>query len=109
VLAEGISDEKGKVILSEEQEKLLGECYFKRPGCLWITYQGQTAQLDVMPESPDWSDEDKLLHALSSLSYADEVQGGKRAGSSPSDIVRAAGGHGTESVKKLLDQWKKGD
>jgi type VI secretion system secreted protein VgrG len=109
VLVEGVSNEEGKITLTDEQEKLLGEHHFKSPGCLWIAYSGQFAQLNITPESPDWRDEEKLMHALAGLGYSDAPQQGRRLGTSPSDIKRAVAGHDLKNSAALLGQWKKED
>jgi hypothetical protein len=109
VLVEGTTDEEGRVKLTEEQEEALGEHYFKTPGCLWIAYPGHCAQLNVEPESPDWSKEEQLMRALAALGYSDEVQRGSILGTSPSDIERVSKLTGNKNPYTLVKDWKKGN
>lgn len=108
VLVEGTTDDEGRVKLTKEQEDMLGEHYFKSPGCLWISYAGHCAQLNVEPESPEWSKEEQLMRALAALGYSDEVQRGSILGTSPSDIERVGKLTGYKNPNSLLKDWKKG-
>ncbi|GHD57798.1 type IV secretion protein Rhs [Jeongeupia chitinilytica] len=108
VLAEGVSDDQGKIVLDAKQEELLAEQHCKSPGCLWITCAGQLAKLDMVAESAGWTEEEQLMHALGALDYADDIQDGKLSGTSPLDVRRATRAHELSSAESLLAKWKKG-
>ncbi|MDR1423780.1 MAG: DUF2345 domain-containing protein, partial [Azoarcus sp.] len=109
VLAQGVTDDKGKIVLTGEQETLLAEHYCKSPGCLWVSYSGKATQLNMEMEADDWTDEDRLMRAMSALGYADDVQAGKGYGSSPGDLERTLKAHGFEKTDAVVDKWKKGE
>ena len=73
VLAEGISDDKGHVKLTAEQEKSLAKEFSERPVNIWMMYPGQAVQLEVHQEQPDWTEEQKMLYALSAMDYSDDL------------------------------------
>ena len=89
VLAAGVSNETGQVKFTAEQEKIISEEFCKRPGNIWIVYVGHVIRLDLEPENPAWSDDDKHLRALNALDFSDAQHIVKSMGSEPQDSPRA--------------------
>ena len=72
LVAEGETDENGKIVLSDDQEKALEQAFRAHVGSIWLVYPGQTALLAGVQESSDWSPEDKMLHALDAADFTDQ-------------------------------------
>jgi type VI secretion system secreted protein VgrG len=68
----GISTSKGKLDLTESEEKLLAKEYNKTPGRLWVIANSHVSQLWVTKEKDDWSDDQKRLVALDAKGYSDD-------------------------------------
>jgi type VI secretion system secreted protein VgrG len=105
VLMEGISDDKGNVKLTAEQEKQLAKEFSERPANIWMMYPGQAVQLEVHQEQPDWTDEQKALYALSAMDYSDDLHTSKYGEEAAHDRKRGLKdmllSSGNELYKKL--------
>jgi type VI secretion system secreted protein VgrG len=72
LVAEGQTDAKGRVVFTPEQEKLVAQAYCQAPSGVWLVHRGQAALLDVVTHRPDWSLQDRLLHALNAADFSPE-------------------------------------
>jgi type VI secretion system secreted protein VgrG len=70
VIAEGITDAKGDISLTQADEDKLATAYAQHPDGTWLVYPGHVARLDVQTESPDWDEKQKLLHALNAADFS---------------------------------------
>jgi type VI secretion system secreted protein VgrG len=91
VLFKGDSDEKGRLVLTDAQQKELAEVYSRRPQDVWIATPGELRELTVNLESEDWSAEKKATQAMAALDYSDREHWSLGAGEPEND----------ESISKL--------
>ncbi|MEJ2694268.1 MAG: type VI secretion system tip protein TssI/VgrG, partial [Candidatus Thiodiazotropha sp.] len=75
VLAKGETDANGDIQFDAEQKKAINEAYKKRPGGLWLLSPTGSVRIEVTTESPDWSDEEKLQHALLAADFCSDIPG----------------------------------
>jgi type VI secretion system secreted protein VgrG len=96
VLAKGETDANGDIQFDAEQKKAINEAYKKRPGGLWLLSPTGSVRIEVTTESPDWSDEEKLQHALLAANFC-------------SDIPRSGGEHAEELSRIAQDAFELSD
>jgi type VI secretion system secreted protein VgrG len=72
LIAEGQSDAAGAIKLTAAQEKALAKAWAAHPDHVWLVYPGQAVRLDVVNAKLEWSEEEKLLHALNAADFADQ-------------------------------------
>ncbi len=70
LLAEGITDDDGHVLLTSDEEKRLAEAYALHPDHTWLVYPGQVINIHVQVESETWDEKQKLLHALNAADFS---------------------------------------
>jgi type VI secretion system secreted protein VgrG len=70
VLLQGETDEQGRALLDDNQQKLLSSAYSKAPKSLWLAYPGQCVSLRLHLEKQGW---DAEQHALGALDFRDCV------------------------------------
>jgi hypothetical protein len=88
VLAKGETDANGEIQFDGEQKKAITEAYSKRPEALWLLYPGSCVRIEATTESLDWSDEEKLHHALLAADFCSELP---RSGSdNAAELTRVA-------------------
>jgi len=73
LLAEGITDDDGHVVLTPDNEKKLAEAYALHPDHTWLAYPGQVINIHVHVESETWDEKQKLLHALNAADFSGEL------------------------------------
>jgi hypothetical protein len=96
VLAKGETDANGDIQFDAEQKKAINEAYKKRPGGLWLLSPTGSVRIEVTTESPDWSDEEKLQHALLAANFC-------------SDIPRSGSEHAEELSRIAQDAFELSD
>ena len=69
----GRSDTQGRMQLSSADEKLLHETYNAHPNNLWIVADSQVHAVVLSKEKEDWTDQQKLHHALDAMGYAHDL------------------------------------
>ena len=67
----GTSDTQGKINLSADEEKQLKQAYDQTPNRLWMVYESQVREFVIAKESEDWTNAQKLNHALDAMGYND--------------------------------------
>ncbi|MDR7049121.1 type VI secretion system VgrG family protein [Duganella sp. 3397] len=75
LLASGLTDDEGNIKLTPDQEKQLAKTYAGNPDSTWIVYPGHVVRLRVADESPDWTEKEKLFHALNSADFSTALHG----------------------------------
>ena len=70
LIAEGKTDEKGHVLLTPEQEKALAKAYCENPMRTWLVYPGEVVRITVTKDDGTWTEEDKLLNAMSAEDFS---------------------------------------
>ncbi|KQQ39235.1 hypothetical protein ASF61_22260 [Duganella sp. Leaf126] len=75
LLASGKTDDDGNIKLTADQEKQLAVAYAGHPDSTWIVYPGHVARLRVAEESPDWTEKEKLFHALHAADFSAGLHG----------------------------------
>ncbi|MGO4764119.1 type VI secretion system Vgr family protein [Cupriavidus sp. 2KB_3] len=73
VVAQGTSDADGHVQLTEDDQTRLSEAYCTHPMQTWLVYPGHVVRINVEFESEDWTDEDRLLHALNAEDFSPDL------------------------------------
>jgi type VI secretion system secreted protein VgrG len=73
LVAQGMSDAKGNIALTADQEAKLAEIYCMHPDHTWLVYPGHTVRVNIATESAEWSEKDKLLHALSAADFSPDL------------------------------------
>ena len=94
LLASGTTDDDGHIKLTPEQEKRLAEIYAAYPDHTWVVYPGHTVRLDVVEESPQWSEKEKLFHALNGADFSAGLHNSGRGAT-----ARAHARYATEAFK----------
>ncbi|EZP37314.1 type VI secretion system Vgr family protein [Janthinobacterium lividum] len=70
LVAQGKTDASGNIKLSDAEEEKLAAVYASNPDHTWIVYPGHSVRLNVETESPDWSDKEKLFHAMQAADFS---------------------------------------
>jgi type VI secretion system secreted protein VgrG len=73
VIMQGTSNAKGKVELSSAQEKNLKQFYNQSPNKIWIIYETQARQLWLSKDTGNWTEDQKMEHALDAMGYSDQL------------------------------------
>ncbi len=71
ITLQGRSDDQGKIKLTPDENKILAKAYCAAPSKTWLMYPGHAVMLNVQEEQPEWSKQDKLMHALSASDFSD--------------------------------------
>jgi len=71
VIVQGRTDDQGKLALTSMQELRLSVAVAKWPSDLTLLAPGVQRKLDLYSEQPDWTDQQKNLHALAALDFSD--------------------------------------
>ncbi|MFG8730826.1 type VI secretion system tip protein TssI/VgrG, partial [Pseudomonas aeruginosa] len=75
LVLEGESDEKGRLVLDDTQQRQLSNACERAPGDVWLVYPGQRIGIRPHREREGW---DATRHALGALDFHDTL-GGQRA------------------------------
>ncbi|HEJ5220700.1 TPA: type VI secretion system tip protein VgrG, partial [Pseudomonas aeruginosa] len=75
LVLEGESDEKGRLVLDDTQQRQLSNACERAPGDVWLVYPGQRMGIRPHREREGW---DATRHALGALDFHDTL-GGQRA------------------------------
>ncbi|WP_317811293.1 type VI secretion system tip protein TssI/VgrG, partial [Pseudomonas aeruginosa] len=75
LVLEGESDEKGRLVLDDTQQRQLSNACERAPGDVWLVYPGQRIGIRPHREREGW---DAMRHALGALDFHDTL-GGQRA------------------------------
>jgi uncharacterized protein involved in type VI secretion and phage assembly len=70
LVAQGKTDASGNIKLSDAEEEKLAAVYASNPDHTWIVYPGHSVRLNVETESPDWTDKEKLFHAMQAADFS---------------------------------------
>ncbi|MGX9713662.1 type VI secretion system Vgr family protein [Janthinobacterium lividum] len=70
LVAQGKTDASGNIRLSDAEEEKLAAVYASNPDHTWIVYPGHSVRLNVETESPDWTDKEKLFHAMQAADFS---------------------------------------
>ena len=73
LIAKGLTDGEGNVVLSSAEEEALAAAYATHPDRTWLVYPGHVVRVDVRTESPDWDAKEKLLHALDAADFSPDL------------------------------------
>jgi type VI secretion system secreted protein VgrG len=73
VIAQGITDERGHITLSDDDKQKVSDAYCANPMRTWLVYPGHTVRINAEVESDDWTDEDKLLHGLNAADFTPDL------------------------------------
>ncbi|MCC2963521.1 type VI secretion system tip protein VgrG [Massilia sp. IC2-278] len=73
LVAQGLTDDKGNVVLSSAEEEALAAAYAMHPDRTWLVYPGHVVRVDVRTESPDWDAKETLLHALDAADFSPDL------------------------------------
>jgi len=73
LIAKGLTDGDGNVVLSSSEEEALAAAYAMYPDRTWLVYPGHIVRIDVRTESPDWNAKEKLLHALDAADFSPDL------------------------------------
>ena len=65
----GTTNAQGKVDLTADQMTQLREIHDQHPGRVWLAWRGKVRQLRLTAEQADWSDGQRLTHALDAYGY----------------------------------------
>ena len=65
----GTTNAQGKLDLTADQMTKLREIHDQHPGRVWLTWRGKVRQLRLTAEQADWSDGQRLTHALDAYGY----------------------------------------
>jgi type VI secretion system secreted protein VgrG len=67
------SGSDGKVILSEADNKTLLDTCNQHPGRVWLVYRGKARIVAAIHERDEWTDGQRLEHALDAMGYSDTL------------------------------------
>lgn len=70
LVAQGLTDDDGNVVLTEVAQGELAAAYASHPDHTWLVYPGHVVRVDVQTESPDWDEKQKLLQALHAADFS---------------------------------------
>ncbi|MNR31846.1 hypothetical protein D3C85_1493860 [compost metagenome] len=107
MVAEGKTDEEGKLVLSDDQEKALEQAYRTHPSAIWLVYPGQTVLLTGVQESDDWNAEDRMLHALDAADFTGQREQTRFAKQVQPNLAYAKEALGAASEGTLYEHVKK--
>jgi type VI secretion system secreted protein VgrG len=68
----GTSDANGMVNLSDDQDQLLHQHYNNHPDGIWLIFDSRPHKVVLNREREDWTDREKLYHALDAMGYAND-------------------------------------
>ncbi|HBO3973192.1 TPA: type VI secretion system tip protein VgrG, partial [Pseudomonas aeruginosa] len=77
LVLEGESDEKGRLVLDDTQQRQLSNACERTPGDVWLVYPGQRIGIRLHREHEGW---DATRHALSALDFHDTLSGNRAPG-----------------------------
>ncbi|MCX7207289.1 MAG: DUF2345 domain-containing protein, partial [Proteobacteria bacterium] len=107
LLTEGVSDEAGKVLLSTDQEETLSKAYCANPSKLWLLYPGHIVNINIEEVDENWSDEDKLMHALNAADFSQQLHPFKEATGAMDHRKYAKDAFSIKKSTDIYDQFKK--
>ncbi|MCO4889639.1 type VI secretion system tip protein VgrG [Cupriavidus sp. WGtm5] len=70
LVAHGVTDADGNVVLSQAQQEALARAYCASPANTWLVYPGQTVRVHVAEQDPSWTDEEAARHALNAGDFS---------------------------------------
>jgi hypothetical protein len=70
LVAEGLTDDDGNVVLTTDAQEELAAAYAAHPDGTWLVYPGHVVRIDVQTESPEWDEKQKLLQALHAADFS---------------------------------------
>lgn len=70
LVAQGLTDEDGNVVLTEQVQQELAATYAAHPDRTWLVYPGHVVRIDVQTESFEWDEKQKLLQALHAADFS---------------------------------------
>jgi type VI secretion system secreted protein VgrG len=73
VVAQGLTDQRGDIVLSDEQQQSVSAVYCMNPMRTWLVYPGHVVRVNVEHESSDWSDDEKKRHGLNAADFAHDL------------------------------------
>ena len=73
LIAQGLTDADGNVVLTKTQEEDLATAYAQNPDRTWLVYPGHVARVDVQTESSEWDEKQKLLQALHAADFSPDL------------------------------------
>ncbi|WP_005032981.1 type VI secretion system Vgr family protein [Holophaga foetida] len=108
LVTEGETDSEGHIPLSTAQEELLSKTYCANPDRTWLVFPGHVVKIAVAQERDDWSEDEKLLHALSAADFTQDTCSNLYSTGVESVIDHAHAVFGTKSKAELLNRLKGG-
>ncbi|WP_307189469.1 type VI secretion system Vgr family protein [Massilia timonae] len=73
LVAEGLTDDDGNVVLTTDAQEELAAAYAAHPDGTWLVYPGHVVRIDVQTESPEWDEKQKLLQALHAADFSADL------------------------------------
>ena len=73
IVAQGKTDNDGYIPLTSADQEKLSIAYAAHPSNSWIVYPGNTVQLNVETEKPEWDSKAKLLQALNAADFSPDL------------------------------------
>ena len=105
----GKSNKEGKIVLDAGQEKELKEAWDRFPYNIWVVYANQVRHLVLSQEDENWSDQEKLEHALDAMGFTDQLW--QTADGDMDETGRLQQAHRSADAADaaaLIDKFKKG-
>ncbi|WP_371766836.1 type VI secretion system Vgr family protein [Massilia sp.] len=106
LLAEGVTDDDGHVVLTPDDEKKVEEAYALHPDDTWLVYPGQVINIHVQVESETWDEKQKMLHALNAADFSAELHAATFSAGAPPQTNYAKEAFEIVSPSGIFDRIK---
>lgn len=106
IVAQGETDATGQLVLTDEEQSKLAKVYCANPERTWLVYPGHAVRLNVETESPEWTEQQKCLHAMNAADFSGDLHGSQHDPGAAPQSRYAKAAFDVTALKNVLPKVK---